>query len=530
VSPLPRLEGASATNGAVPSEAPALAVHELSKTFAGGRALDGVSFALERGRVHALIGGNGSGKSTLVKCLAGIQPADPGGEVVVGDERIAGDDISPSWARANGLRFVHQNPGMFPTLTVQENCALGHGYPTTVSKIRWGALEARTQKLLDRFHVAAKPGQLLADLRPADRAMIAIARAMQDRYDDDADPDAVSTLILDEPTASLPEDEVELLLTAIRRYADDGLAIVFITHRLEEVVTISDTVTVLRDGRLVTSRTAQGLREDDLVRFIVGDALEELERVDASSRRLGDVVASLAGVTAGPLRDVSFSVRAGEILGLAGLLGSGRTELLQTLFGSLKVQSGRIAVHGEEVTFANPAQAMARGVAFVPEDRADSIFASMAVRENFSAPSMKRYARMLVNRRREKAETKASLRAFRVKSDGIETPISTLSGGNQQKVVLARWLHRKPGLLLLDEPTQGVDVGARADAYAIIREAAESGMAVIVVSSDFEELADLSDRVLVLTSGRVTAELRGAEVTRNNLTERVLIGKGQQTR
>jgi ribose transport system ATP-binding protein len=498
----------------------ALEVTGLSKTFPGGRALDEVSFALERGRVHALIGGNGSGKSTLVRCLAGIHAADPGGEVIVGGERIAAAHLSPQWARANGLRFVHQDPGMFPTLTVQENFALGHGYPTAGARIRWGALRRRAQDLLDRFQIEARPDQLLGDLRPADRAMIAIARAMQDRYE--GATDAVSTLILDEPTASLPEDEVELLLSAVRRYVRDGLAIVFISHRLDEVMAISDTVTVLRDGRLVASRPAEGLREQDLVRYIVGEALEELEQAPAVEAP-GEVVASLRNVTAGLLRDVSLEARAGEVLGLAGLLGSGRTEVLRALFGSLKVTVGHVELGRRETDLAGPSDAMEQGVAFVPEDRADAVFASMTVRENFSAPNMRRYARILVNRRREKAEAKAALGEFGVRAASYEMPISLLSGGNQQKVVLARWLNRRPRLLLLDEPTHGVDVGARADAYAIIRRAAESGMAVVVVSSDFGELADLSDRVLVLTAGRITGELRGAEVTRHNLTERAHI-------
>ncbi len=520
----PRSSGSAPT--AMLDASVALEVRHVSKTFSGGKALDDVSFALGRGQVHALIGGNGSGKSTLVKCLAGIQPTDPGGEVIVGGHAVSGHHISPDWARTNGLRFVHQDPGTFPTMTVKENFALGHGFPAAGGLIRWKVLETRARDLLDRFNIAARPGQLLGDLRPADRAMIAIARAMQDRYEGHAE--AVSTLVLDEPTASLPEDEVELLLSAIRGYVADGLAIVFISHRLDEVTAISDTVTVLRDGRLVASRSAEGLREEDLVRFIVGEALEE-RVTDAGVDTFGDVVASMKHVTAGPLSDVSLAVRAGEVLGIAGLLGSGRTELLQTLFGGLKIEAGTLEVGGREVRFNGPQDAMKHGVAFVPEDRAEAVFASMTVRENFSAPNLKRYSRVLVNRRQEKAEATASMDRFGVKSAGYEIPISLLSGGNQQKVVLARWLKRNPQLLLLDEPTQGVDVGARAEAYAIIREAAESGMAVIIVSSDFEELADLSDRVLVLTDGRVTAELEGADVSRHTLTERAHLEKGRSS-
>lgn len=505
---------------------PALAVQNLSKTFPGARALDQVTFTLERAQVHSLIGGNGSGKSTLVKCLAGIQPADPGGEVSAAGERIAADRISPGWARANGLRFVHQNPGMFPTLTVQENFALGHGFPTSGGKIRWRKLARRTESLLERFKIAAKPDQILGLLRPADRAMIAIARAMQDLYEDESAGDPVGTLILDEPTASLPEEEVQIILDAIRGYAQNGLTIVFVSHRLEEVLAISDTVTVLRDGELVTSRPAQGLTEQNLAEFIIGDAIAQLKRV-GPARSIGDVVARLDKVTAGPLRDVSLHVRAGEILGLAGLLGSGRTETLQVLFGVLKAESGRVILDGKERAFSSPSEAMRNGVALSPEDRTEAMFPNMTVRENFTAPSMRRYSHFFINQLREKLDTGTALASFKVKSAGLEIPISTLSGGNQQKVMLARWVYRSPRLLLLDEPTQGVDVGARADAYAIIRDAAASGMAVIVVSSDFEELADLCDRVMVLTAGRVTAELANAEVSRHKLTESVLLGKSQ---
>jgi ribose transport system ATP-binding protein len=505
---------------------PALSVRHLSKTFPGGRALDDVSFSLAPGKVHALIGGNGSGKSTLVKCVAGIQAADAGGEIVVADKVVGGDKISPGWARASGLRFVHQDPGMFSSLSIRENFALGHGYPTAGLKVRWGEVDKRAKRLLERFEIDAKPKALLGSLRPADRAMVAIARAVQDRYE--GEPNSVSTLILDEPTASLPEDEVELLLTAIRSYVRDGLAIVFISHRLEEVVSISDSVTVLRDGRLVTSQPAEGLREDDLVQFIIGEALEDLARL-RPDRQFGRVVAEMKQVNAGPLCDVNLSVRAGEVLGLAGLLGSGRTESLQALFGALAIESGQVEIDGKPANFKDSADAIANGIAYVPEDRAQAVFPSMTVRENFSAPSLKKYSRLVINRRREQAEAKASLDSFGVKAAGYEIPISLLSGGNQQKVILARWLSRKPRLLLLDEPTQGVDVGARADAYGLINEAAGQGMAVIVVSSDFEELADLSDRVLVLIAGRVTAELSGPDVTRHTLTQRAHIEGGVAT-
>jgi len=504
----------------------ALAVEEVSKTFPGGKALDRVSFALAPGQVHGLIGGNGSGKSTLVKALAGIQPADPGGVVRVGGDAVDADHLTPAWARRHGLRFVHQDPGMFPSLTVAENFALGNGYPHRAGRlVSWRQLRTGVAKLLERFQIDARPEQKLESLRPADRTMIAIARAMQDRYD--VGEDAVRALVLDEPTASLPKGEVEILLRAIRTYVEDGLAIIFISHRLDEVRAICDTVTVLRDGSLVDSRPAAGLDERDLVRMIVGRELERFEAIEAApAEQGGRVVAGLSGVAVGPLHDVNFEVRAGEILGIAGLLGSGRTEILQTLFGELRPEAGTVTIDGAACRLGGPAAAMDKGIAFVPEDRAEAIFPSMSVRENFSISVLSRYSRGLLNRVREKRDAKLLLDSFGVKSAGYEIPISFLSGGNQQKVVLARWLNRKPRLLLLDEPTQGVDVGARADAYAIVREAAAEGMAVVVVSSDFEELAELCDRVLVLADGVIAGETSGENLDSAQLTERVHTAKG----
>lgn len=511
--------------GPAPLEAAAIEVRDLSKTFAGNRALDRVSFGFEPGLVHALLGGNGSGKSTLIKCLAGVQPGDAGGSVIAAGSRVAADRISPGWARAHGLRFVHQNASVFPHLTVQENLALGHGYPTTAGRINWRALRSHTRTLLDRFQIRARHDQVLGTLRPADQAMIAIARALQEQVD--GDRNAVSTLVLDEPTASLPEEEVGVLLDAIRSYVAEGLAIVFVTHRLEEVLAIADTVTVLRDGKLVTSRPVAGLAEDDLVELIVGEALADVagERREAHP---GRVLAALRDVYAPPLRGVSLEVRAGEVLGLAGLLGSGRSEVLRVLFGDLKPASGAVVLADQPCHFGGPSNAMQDGVAYLPEDRSAAVFPNMSVLENLLAPSISRYSRrFFLHRRREREASRSLVAAFGVKAAGVEVPVSLLSGGNQQKVLLARWLHREPSLLLLDEPTQGVDVGARADAYKIIREAASRGTAVIVVSSDFEELAELSDRALVLTAGRVTSELRGTQITRHRLTEKVLMGKAQ---
>ncbi|MFI0423486.1 sugar ABC transporter ATP-binding protein [Spongiactinospora sp. 9N601] len=507
-----------------PEEAarPGVEVVRLSKTFKATRALRDVSLQFAPGQVHALLGGNGSGKSTLIKTLAGIQPGDPGGRIVVAGESTAADHVTPAWSHRQGLRFVHQDPGVFPTLSVAENLALGHRYETRGGLVNWAALSRNAARLIERFHIEAEPGQLLGDLRPADRTMVAIARALQERATG-RDTQSVSVLVLDEPTASLPEEEAQILLRAARRSAAEGLAVIFVSHRLDEVQAVADTITVLRDGQVVASRPRAELTQSDIVELIVGSKLERVGKAERPART-GVVRARLTDVAVGPLRGVTMEVRAGEILGLAGLLGSGRTEVLKVLFGDLKPTRGKVELPGGEHATGSISTAMRSGIAYIPEDRADAVFAGLSVRSNFSAPSLSRYRRFgWVRKKAESRDAIAAMSRLRVKAGSWEAPISTLSGGNQQKVVLARWLSRSPRLLLLDEPTQGVDVGARADAYEIIRESATAGMAVVVVSSDFEELADLCDRVLVLAGGRVATELSGDQIDQHNLTEQVLM-------
>ena len=499
----------------------ALRVDRLTKTFPGGKALDDVTFSLGRDQVHAILGGNGSGKSTLVKALAGIQPADAGGFIAVGDSRVPAEDCSPSWARAHGIRFVHQDPGLFGELSVQENFALGHRYPTRRGVVSWRQLRRSTQDMLDRFHVKATPNQTVAELRPSTRTMIAIARAVQDKYDTGGP--AVELLVLDEPTAALPDQEVDLLLASLREYTEQGIAVVFISHRLDEVLAVAQTVTVLRDGRLQAQRSMEHLTDRDLVELILGEPAPA--NVRATARRRSDggpvPVASLDHVATGPIRDVSMYVAAGEVLGLAGLLGSGRTELLELLFGCRPPDRGMVTLDDRSRPLTSPARAMREGVAYVPEHRSDAVFPSMTVGENLTLPDLAGFGRWLLHPPREAATTEQTVKKFRIKTVGAASPISFLSGGNQQKVVLARWLNRRPKLLLLDEPTQGVDVGARADAHAMVRQAAAEGMAVIVASSDFIELEELCDRVVVLSAGTVAEELAGTDLSAKALTRLV---------
>ncbi len=504
----------------------ALGVSQLSKSFGQTRALDHVSFSVKKGQVHGLLGGNGSGKSTLIKILAGVHRGEAGGRIDLLGTKVASDAVTPELAHRLGLRFVHQNPAVFASMTVAENMAIGNGFPTIAGRIDWRSLRARTQQMLDRFEISARADENLGDLRQAEQTMIAIARALQD-----ADKDAVSALILDEPTASLPDHEVEVLLKAVRRFSGEhGHTILYVSHRLDEVLQITDSVTVLRDGCHIATRETDGMSEADIVKMIVGHALVKTfapSEVDASSDRPGQTAGPVLDVKhlkGGPLADVSFSVAPGEVLGIAGLLGSGRTELLRIIFGDMPCKSGTVLLQGVPVDFAEPLKAMNAGVALVPENRErEGVFQGLSVMDNLSVGQFRRFMRgFRISSSREKAEARRSIRDYVVKAENETALISTLSGGNQQKVVMGRWLRRKPRLLLLDEPTQGVDVGAREDLYASIRAAAMDGTAVVAVSSDFDELAQICNRVIVLKDGRVTDELVGAEITRQSMTELVL--------
>ena len=493
---------------------PVLRVSELSKAYNGILALDGVDLDVRPGEVHALLGGNGSGKSTLIKVLAGVVDAEPGAHLQLAETTEDLAAWSSEKAYAAGLRFVHQQPAVFADLSIAENIAFGTTFPTgRGGKIDWKALYARTADLLALFGVDASPTTPLGSLRAADRTRIAIIRAVQDR--DDA---TSGVLVLDEPTAALPAEEVEHLLDSLRRYAAAGQTILYVSHRLDEVLSVADRVTVLRDGRKVATVDAAGLSEADLVELIIGRPLDRMfpEPTDAPEQ---DVVLSARGLRGGPLLDVSFDLHQGEVLGIAGLLGSGRSELLRMIFGAYPVDGGALTLGGRDVRFATPSAAMAAGVAYVPEERQlDALFQGNSVRHNVSAGDAGSYfSRLLFRHDAEKRDSATAIRQFLIRVGADTQAVETLSGGNAQKVVLARWLRRRPAVLLLDEPTQGVDIGARAEIYALVREATRNGTSVILVASDPEEMAHACDRVLVLRGGRIAADVR-PPVTGDRLT------------
>jgi ribose transport system ATP-binding protein len=481
----------------------ALAFRGVSKRFGATRALREVQLELRAGEVHALIGGNGCGKSTLIKCLAGVYQADAG-EVTINGRVLDLTGQTPEQAREAGLRFVHQDLGIFPMMSLTENLSLGRGFEVGAGRrVRWREAHRRAKEVLARFGIDADPRSPAASLSVPQHAMLAIARALQDE-----DGESGGVLVLDEPTASLPATEVKILLDAIRGLARQGHAILMVTHRLDEVREVADRVTGFRDGAYVGTIDGDGLTEQDLVELILGRRLEQAQSV-TSPREARRAVLEVRGARGGPIQDVSFEVHEGEVLGIAGLLGSGRTELLQMIYGLLPMQRGEVVYDGWTTSSPSPGRMCRRGMAFVPEDRhAEAVFPLSSVRENLLAGHEERYFRAgWLRDRDEQRETSADVATFNIRTTSTSAMIESLSGGNQQKVVLARWLRQEPRLLLLDEPTQGVDVGARDEIYKLVATAADKGgCGVIVVSSEFEELARICGRVLVLSHGRIVKE------------------------
>jgi ribose transport system ATP-binding protein len=491
-------------------------VRGVSKAFGGTRALDDVSFSIQHGRIHALLGGNGSGKSTLIKIMAGVYTADEG-ELEVNGSTLDAASTTPDWARDVGLHFVHQSVGVFPDLSVAENFALGSSYESLrpLPQIPWRRLNRRAEEILARFDVEVSPRTRMGDLRPAMQTMVVICRALQDRDDEQASRDI---LVLDEPTVALPADEVELLLEALRQHAARGQTVILVTHRLDEVLAVASDATFLRDGRHLETREVTGMRREELVERIAGiehPAPEHQQVPKKTGERL-----RIEHLAAGPLKDFSLTANGGDIIGIAGLLGSGRSSLLRSLFGVHPPRAGTVTLDGEKIALKAPADGMAKGIVYLPENReAEAAFADQPVRLNFSISHVSRYWKLWrLSRGGERRTTKEAVKDFSVATASTESLFSSLSGGNQQKVVLARWMHLEPRLLLLDEPTQGVDVGARAAIHGLIRKAAAEGAVVLVVSSDARELVELCNRVVGINQGVVAGELTGAGIeTRRTL-------------
>jgi len=484
-------------------------VRHLSKSFPGLKALDDVNLEVRSGEIVAVVGHNGSGKSTLTKILAGLYEPDPGALIQIGGP---GEPVAQGRRR---LHVIHQDLGIIDVLSAVENMGLCKS-PLRPTWFARGTTERdRAAQLIGRFGGVFDPTVPVGTLSAAERAIIAIARAMDgwDRGD--------NILVLDEPTTAFHGDEVEVLFRSVRKVAEAGAGVVLISHRLDEVLGLSDRVVALRDGRVVADQSVDTLDYDALVGLIAGRSLEAVERGSVSGA--GAPIMNIEGVAGQRVRNLSMRLRAGEIVGVSGVLGSGREELASLIFGARRRTKGRVLIGDAEVTPNDIRAAIANGLAFLPPDRRrGGGVMDLSVRENLTLPMMSPLRRRLgrLDRRAERAETERWAATVALRPPDPERPLKLLSGGNQQKVLLARWLRTKPRVLLLDEPTQGVDVGAKAAIYELIIAAARQGAGVLVCSSDAEELVALCDRVLVLDQGEVRSEL-----SRESLTQAGLAGE-----
>jgi ribose transport system ATP-binding protein len=484
--------------------APLLTVTGLSKRFTGTLALDRIDFELRGGEVHALLGQNGAGKSTLIKILAGVTPPD------AGEIRFAGNPVRPG-IEALPIAFIHQDLGLVDWMTVAENVAVQTGYPRgAFGLISWRKVKSRARQALAAIAGGINPDARVSALPAAERSLVAIGRALAVRSD---------VLVLDEPTAALPEADVNHLLAVLKRLAAGGIGIIYVTHRLDEVFRVADRVTVLRDGRRVATVAVGETSPGDLVEKIVGRSLTDafVKPAPASER----AVLAVNDLVAEHIGPVSFKVAAGEVLGLVGLRGAGHHTIGRAIFGQVPRSAGHIALDGAEVDPADPADAMRHQIGFVSSRRGEeSLAANMAVRENLYVNPVATGKRVmqLISRREESADSLAVLRRFSVKPPDPERAVATLSGGNQQKVVVARWMEAKVRLLVLEEPTIGVDVGSKAEIYHLLQRSLIDGLAVLLISSDFEEVERICHRALVFSRGRVVSEIPREELTIARLT------------
>jgi len=477
-----------------------LTLRNIAKTYPGVRALRGVQLELRAGEVHALLGENGAGKSTLIKIASGVVQPDPGAEI-----RLAGalvENATPRGMSALGLAVVYQNPTLFAELSVAENLLLGEDGPV----ISWRARSTRARALLARIGADFDVERPVKDLRMAEKQLLEIARALGR---------SAKILILDEPTASLSQQDADRLLDLVEKLRADGVAILYITHRLEEVLRLADRFTVLRDGAYIGTYPRAEVDRARLIQLMAGRDLAELfPKVRVP---LGETLLETRAVCHPPsgVDNISLSVRRGEILGLAGLVGAGRTEFARVLFGLSPATSGEILIDGRPVAIRSVGDALAHGLAYVPEDRKEhGVVEALPIAENITLPILRRLAGAWLDEPREEQLAAGLSARLGVKAASIYVAAGTLSGGNQQKVALARWLATKPRVLILDEPTQGIDVGAKAEIHRLMGELVREGLAIILISSELPELLGLADRIAVLRRGRVAGVLPAAEATR----------------
>jgi ribose transport system ATP-binding protein len=513
---------AGAPSGAPAGAVPVVELRGLTKSFGGAQALDDVALTILPREVHGLLGENGSGKSTLIKILAGYHAPDAGTFKWNGTEVSL--PLSPGQFRELGLAFVHQDLGLITELTALENLRMVDFAASrtggSMRHINWGRERARACEAFERYGVQIRPDAQVNTLSDTDRARLAIVRALEQiRH-----VEGTGLLILDEPTVFLPKEGTEDLFRLVREVVAEHASVLFVSHDLDEVREVTDRVTVLRDGRVHGTVVTADASEAELVEMIIGRRLEQLDFAHHHDHTGREIDASVMEMSGGNLAGVSFDVHKGEILGIAGLMGSGFEDVPYLLFGANPARGGKLAIDGAVYDLAamTPARALAADMALLPGDRQGSgSVGTMSVGENVMLQVLERYGPLCLKRRRMRDDAGRLLDDFDVRPSDPQRAYHSLSGGNQQKALLAKWLQTKPRLILLHEPTQGVDIGARQQIFGMLREAADEGMAVICASSDNEQLAQICDRVLVVARGKIVRELRGADITKERIAEQV---------
>jgi ribose transport system ATP-binding protein len=507
----------------VPSVTPLLRMEQIKKVFSGVTALDNVNLTLERGEVHSLVGENGAGKSTLIKVMTGAYGRD-GGEIFLEGKPV--NFRSPEDAQHAGVVAVYQEVNLLMFRTVAENIFLGREPRSKLGFVDWTNMNAEAGRLLNSLGLNINPKAELGSLNIALRQMVAIARGVSL---------GAKVLVLDEPTSSLTEKEVGILYDVIRRLKEQGTAIVYISHRFDELYAVCDRVTVLRDGKLVGTRDLAGLERIDLICMMLGKQREELEKKGATAfgehhAAQNDAAAPLIkaeNLSRGRrLKNVSLEARHGEILGMAGLLGSGRTDVARAIFGADRAERGKVSLNGKEINLHSPNDAINQGIAFLSEDRkAEGIVPEWSVRENLTLAALPALTTLgVVNRAKQNEIVEKFMRRLGIKASSADQKIRELSGGNQQKVLLARWLCKNPKFLIMDEPTRGIDIGAKGEIQKLVNELANEGLGVLMISSELEELVEGSSRVVVMRDGELVAEL-----PRNQISQDAIINAMAET-
>ena len=484
---------------------PLLRIEHANKHYEGTRALVDVSFSVLPGEVHALMGENGAGKSTLSKIIAGAEQADSA-DIYWRGERV--QIASPMAAQRLGIGIVFQELDVFPNLSIAENIVIGNLHLERRAYVNWRELVAFTKPFLDQVGLTVGPRARVGDLRAGERQLVAIARALSFQ---------ANLILMDEPTSSLPEDAVERLFSVIRRLKANGVSIVYVSHKMKEILEIADRVTVLRDGATIRTRRTQETTIEEIIAMMVGRDLAA--RPERKGTEPGEILLSVERLKTEKIRDVSFNLRRGETLGIAGLVGAGRSELGAALFGLDRIEAGTIRLEGREIRPKSARDALEAGIGLLPEDRKlEGLMMQMSVGENTTMASLARFQKFGFLRRRSEARAAEPVhRRMRLKAASNSIDVGSLSGGNQQKVLFSKWLLKNPVVLFLDDPTRGIDIGAKQDIYAIMEELAEEGKGILFVSSELPELLDNCHRILVLCEGRSTGILDARSATQEQI-------------